>query len=287
MSNQITLKSGNGINLIGNASNKEITIASTITEEQLLKLSGGPNGFITRTEVETLIANSSGGSAGGTPAGFPKLILISSTFTIPANGRYRISMVGGGGGGSTGWVGDFVNDNSFISGNDGSDTKVTIGGQTIIAKGGHGGQPNGGGISTIPYDGTKGALSGGGKGQMGGTGAGPGGTATSYSGGGGGSPLNYNTHMIYAKQPYCSTGESSSNGYGYGAGGGGIHGNNNKNGGGGSSGYLVVHEQIFTQNTQLTFIIGAGGKEVYRGQQPYHSGAGADGAAVIEWLGNS
>lgn len=289
MSNQIEFKAGTGIRLDADAAAKNITIKTTLTQEQINKLSGvGGDSFITRTEVETLIANSSGGSGEPAPENFPKFFTTSTNdFVIPKTGRYRISMVGGGGGGAS------THQTSSSIGKTGAATTITFLTQSYSAAGGNPGThgPDGGGSSNIPFDGTKGSVKGGNPGQPGENGAGNGGLVNIHygnkqSGGGGGSPLNYNIADISGNNGvyYDSDHVSAYGGKGYGAGGGGGgNGSMDPNGncGGGASGYLIIKETQINENTNIKISIGAGGRGGSHG-----GGAGAHGAVLIEWIGN-
>lgn len=292
MSNEIKFKSGNGINISADSLNKTLTFASTIDENKLKALNNAnateTNPFLTKSEIEALIsAASSGGSGnyGNAPENFPKFFTTSTNdFVIPKTGKYRISMVGGGGGGASS-----ENTNNTI-GFPGAATTIAFLTQSYSAAGGSPGRhgPNGGGISNIPFDGTKGSVKGGNPGQPGENGAGNGGLVSIHYpkkwGGGGGSPLNYNIADISGNNGIIpQSGQVLAyGGKGYGAGGGGGGSGSvtaNSECGGGASGYLVIKEMQINENTNIKISIGAGGNGGTHG-----GGAGAQGAVLIEWV---
>ena len=294
MSNSIEFIAGNGIEITANDTNKTLTMVNTsaLTPEQLRELINGLSGtnkFVTLEEVKQLIAQNGGSSTA--PEGFPKLITKSGNFTIPKTGKYKISAVGGGAGGG---MGD--------GGNPGGDTKVSYGSVNLIAEGGTApgivssyGSGALGGKAKIPYDGTRGACSGGDAEYSGENGATFGAAAFENCGGGGGSPFNFATNDIKAIEAFSATGRHEPNpACGYGAGGTGIDGPHYTtpygNGGGGCSGHLITFTQIITANTKLNIVVGSGGNIKYRELShdhfSYHTGGGVQGAVLIEWLGN-
>lgn len=301
-SNIIELIAGPGISLEANATASTITMtnASPITDNQKAALNNdkasSTNKFITNSEMDDKIqAALAGNPPIPAPAGYPKFITSSSTFTIPKKGKYKFSLVGGGGGGSFG-----------KAGLDGNSTVVVTPVKTLTANGGHGGQastisgtPNTttalGGKATIPYDGTKGATNGGDYKQSGQYGAYNGGVGTAVIGGGGGSPLNYNTPRMEAEKAktnissVAELNESPSPAVGYGAGGDGAHIYPDNiagvgAGAGGSSGYLITEVLELENNANIDVTIGAGGAHVDNGDPSYHSGAGVNGAVLVEWV---
>lgn len=226
MANSLEFIAGEGIAIAVNDANKSFTLKNTsaLTAEQMNLLKDGLTGsnkFVTLEEIKRLIGTDNPATA---PEGFPKLILSSGKFVIPKTGKYKIRLVGGGGAGSVNGDGE----GNFGGGAAGTATKILFGDQVLIANGGAGGGINVGGKATIAYDGTKGACSGGDKGQAGGNGVGNGGEKPSSqysSGSGGGPPFPYNSHIVYGKEPRSvASDDKSYNGYGYGAGGGGIMG---------------------------------------------------------------
>lgn len=308
MSNIVEMIAEEGIEITANDANKSLSIKNKcfLTDTQLETIRNGLSGldkFMTESQVRALIALLSQGAENPNtaPEGIPKIFTSSGTFIIPKNGRYKFSLVGGGGSGSCGgnqsqylsWNG------TFQPGLDGSSTKISFGGNIIEASGGHGATVDSPGRATIPYNGTQGACSGGKEGTNGESGAGNGGTASTDTeqlnpaGGGGGSPLNFNTHLVLSKQPVgMRTLSWAKNGYGYGAGGGGLSITHRKSGKGGCSGYLKIYEAIFNKETSINITIGAGGMERLHyhqsqgeGNDCWNSGAGAQGAVLIEWLG--
>ena len=310
MSNIIEMIAEEGIEITANDTNKSLSIKNKcfLTDTQLETIRNGLSGldkFMTESQVRALITLLSQGAENPNtaPEGIPKIFTSSGTFIIPKNGRYKFSLVGGGGSGSCGgnqsqylsWNG------TFQPGLDGSSTKISFGENVIEASGGHGATVDGPGRATIPYDGTQGACSGGKEGTNGESGAGNGGTASTDAeqlnpaGGGGGSPLNYNTPRMEAEKAktnissVAELNESPSPAVGYGAGGDGAHIYPDNiagvgAGAGGSSGYLITEVLELENNANIDVTIGAGGAHVDNGDPSYHSGAGVNGAVLVEWV---
>lgn len=291
MANSIEFVAGNGIAIELNESSRSIKITSNeLTANQKAALNNpsvsSTNKFISASEVDVKIqtAIQNGGATPGlAPEGFPKFFTSSTNYTIPKTGRYKISMVGGGAGGMALDGGHTGNAGS------GGSTSVTIKGASYSATGGASNKPK----SSIPYDGKQGACSGGNKGERGEDGAGQGGVPyNTYSGGGGGSPLNFNIDQISGgivsagvskgyPNPNCS-------GKGYGAGGGGYGTQDRNDAAGGCSGYLVIKELTIEESTPITIKIGGGGAagEVRHTGGDYIAGSGAQGAVLLEWIGS-
>jgi len=301
MSNSIEFVAGNGIEITADNTNKTLTLNNTsaLTPEQLEKIRNGLSGsnkFVTLEEVKELIKNNEGGNSNTPPEGFPKLITISQEIVVPLDGRYKVSLVGGGAAGIIYYGGHL----SYY--NTGNRTSIRLNNLEILYA--DGGMWN---TTDPPYNPNitpyiRGQNKGGADGKNGeSNGAGRAGKGFSehHVGGGGGSPLNYDVSSIYSEVwtkdgiPPISKMDQAS---GYGAGGSGFNGlgYNSPPGAldvivGGSSGILVVRTFDFIKNDILKIQIGAGGNSLagYINQNMIHikTGAGVQGAALIEWLG--
>ena len=135
----VKLKAGTGISLEANASNKEITINSTITEEQLGKLSGsGEDELITRKMMELYV-----NQIDTEENGFGGLWFHSGKFKVIESGEYQIDLVGGGGGGALGLLGAPTNEQVAVKeGERGGNTYISFTGDIVEVRGGRGGIPH-------------------------------------------------------------------------------------------------------------------------------------------------
>lgn len=284
MSNKIELKAGDGINLEGNSSNKTITIKTKVTDAELAKLTAtGNDALVTKAEVQSIISSNSGNSVA--PTGFPKFFTVSTeSFIIPEDGRYKITVVGGGAAGKIygsetlagtnpmGGSSDvYINNTHALRGESGSFNYVPPTNLNIVwnkgGKAGFNGESIGGGKA--------------GKGFM-----------AHLIGGGGSSPLNYNVNVIHATPPTKSTVPAFSiedQAHGYGAGGSGfaLEGYEDFQVGGPSG---VLQSKIFEliKNDILKILIGAGGNSLHHYISSENSnirtGDGVQGAVLIEWV---
>ena len=283
MGKEINFKAGTNVTLIPDTTNGIITIKGptsgtfTLTQNQKDALENSEanenNKFITMSELTELI------QGGSDPLqGFPLLLTADKNFQVSQNGRYRITVVGGGGAGYADLGGTIPNQVLVPS----TPTIIKLGDKTFTARGGHSASNVIADTPEFPYDGIRGAVKGGDNRQKGESAKGDGGDG-GEGGGGGGSPFPKGEELFLATGGYLTDTEgvlypAGSGGRGYGAGGGGC------NGAGGSSGYLLVKEIVLLEGEILKITIGKGATAASfsGGVEAIGGGNGAPGAVLLE-----
>lgn len=295
------LEAGNGVKIEADPSDKSITISLTnpgssvtLTPAQIAALNNpkanGSSKFLTFREAADTI-----NERDNTVKGFPKFIDIDTAekeFKVPKTGIYKITAISGGSAGKC-MIGETFGD--ILSLGIANDTIVEVNGVEYKAISPY--TVDLPFLDEVPFGSyLRDGISGGGnKGQAGETAKGNGGTLIEMNAGGGGAGSPFPFHIdvkksgdgIIEDKATNTKKKTYSGGYGYGAGGGGTYYDSTSEIKmvGGSSGQLMVKRVLMKKGETVKVTIGAGSDESFAENTTHkvYGGAGAPGAAMIEW----